>query len=70
MDIKFWWKKVPNFILFINFFLDFLILIKNLFITQYQSKLKVICVANCTLGGSGKTPMARYLREILTKKGY
>ena len=70
MGIKFWWKKVPNFILFINFFLDFLILIKNLFIKKYQSKLKVICVGNFTLGGSGKTPMARYLREILTKKGY
>ena len=70
MDIKFWWKKAPNFILFINFFLDFLILIKNLFIKKYQSKLKVICVGNFTLGGSGKTPMVRYLREILTKKGY
>ena len=70
MDIKFWWKKIPNFLLFINFFLDFLILIKNLFIKKYQSRLKVICVGNFTLGGSGKTPMVRYLREILTKKGY
>ena len=70
MDIKFWWKKAPNFMLFINFFLDFLILIKNLFIKKYQSKLKVICVGNFTLGGSGKTPMVRYLREILTKRGY
>ena len=70
MDIKFWWKKNPNFMLFINFFLDFLILIKNLFIKKYQSSLKVICVGNFTLGGSGKTPMVRHLREILTKKGY
>ena len=70
MDIKFWWKKAPDFMLFINFFFDFLILIKNLFIKKYQSRLKVICVGNFTLGGSGKTPMVRYLREALTKKGY
>ena len=70
MDIKFWWKKTPNFMLFINFFLDFLILIKNFFIKKYQSRLKVLCVGNFILGGSGKTPMVRYLREILTKKGY
>ena len=70
MDIKFWWKKTPDFMLFINFFFDFLILIKNLFIKKYQSRLKVICVGNFTLGGSGKTPMVRYLREVLTKKGY
>ena len=70
MDIKFWWKKAPDFMLFINFFFDFLILIKNLFIKKYQSRLKVICVGNFTLGGSGKTPMVRYLREVLTKKGY
>ena len=68
MDIKFWWKKAPNFMLFINFFFDFLILIKNLFIKKYQSRFKVICVGNFTLGGSGKTPMVRYLREVLTKK--
>ena len=70
MDIKFWWKKTPDFMLFINFFFDFLILIKNLFLKKYQSRLKVICVGNFTLGGSGKTPMVRYLREVLTKKGY
>ena len=70
MNIKFWWKKAPDFMLFINFFFEFLILIKNLFIKKYQSRLKVICVGNFTLGGSGKTPMVRYLREVLTKKGY
>ena len=70
MDIKFWWKKAPDFMLFINFFFDFLILIKNLFIKKYQSRLKVICVGNFTLGGSGKTPTVRYLREALTKKCY
>ena len=59
MDIKFWWKKAPDFMLFINFFFDFLILIKNLFIKKYQSRLKVICVGNFTRGGSGKTPMVR-----------
>ena len=44
--------------------------IKNLFVKKYHSKLKVICVGNFTLGGSGKTPMVRYLRENLSSKGY
>jgi len=70
MDIKLWWKRIPDSIVLINFFFDFLISIKNLFIKKYQSRLKIICVGNFTLGGSGKTPMTRFLREILTKKGY
>ena len=70
MDIKFWWNKSPNFLKLINYFFDFLISIKNLFVKKYDSKLRVICVGNFTLGGSGKTPMVRYLRENLSSKGY
>tara|TARA_B100000401_G_scaffold319803_1_gene221241 strand:+ start:1528 stop:2523 length:996 start_codon:yes stop_codon:yes gene_type:complete len=70
MDIKFWWNKSPNFLKLINYFFDFLISIKNLFVKKYDSKLRVICVGNFTLGGSGKTPMVRFLRETLRSKGY
>ncbi len=70
MDIKFWWNKSPNFLTLINYFFDFLISIKNLFVKTYHSKLRVICVGNFNLGGSGKTPMVRYLRESLSSKGY
>ena len=70
MDIKFWWNKSPNFLKLINYFFDFLISIKNLFVKKYDSKLRVICVGNFTLGGSGKTPMVRFLREALRSKGY
>ena len=70
MDIKFWWNKSPNFLMLINYLFDFLVSIKNLFVKKYHSKLKVICVGNFTLGGSGKTPMVRYLRENLSSKGY
>ena len=70
MDIKFWWNKSPNFLMLINYLFDFLVSIKNLFVKKYHSKLKVICVGNFILGGSGKTPMVRYLRENLSSKGY
>ena len=70
MDIKFWWNKSPNFLMLINYLFDFLVSIKNLLVKKYHSKLKVICVGNFTLGGSGKTPMVRYLRENLSSKGY
>ncbi len=70
MDIKFWWNKSPNFLMVINYLFDFFVSIKNMFVKKYHSKLKVICVGNFTLGGSGKTPMVRYLRENLSSKGY
>ena len=70
MYFKFWWYKSPNFLALLNYFFDFLILIKNLLVKKYNSKLKVICVGNFTLGGSGKTPMVRYLRKNLSSKGY
>tara|TARA_B100000674_G_scaffold486760_1_gene495886 strand:- start:822 stop:1817 length:996 start_codon:yes stop_codon:yes gene_type:complete len=70
MYFKFWWYKSPNFLALLNYFFDFLILIKNLLVKKYNSKLKVICVGNFTLGGSGKTPMVRFLRKNLSSKGY
>ena len=70
MKLNFWWIKLPDIFLNINFIFDFFISLKNYLVKKYKSKKKVICVGNFTLGGSGKTPMVRYLRELLTKKGY
>ena len=67
---SFWWKKRPSFLVFLNFLPELLISLRNLFIKPYESKLKVLCVGNFTLGGSGKTPMVRYLRNLLEEKGY
>ena len=67
---SFWWKKRPSFLVFLNFLPELLISIRNLFIKPYESKLKVLCVGNFTLGGSGKTPMVRYVRNLLEEKGY
>ena len=67
---SFWWKKRPSLLVFLNFLPELLISIRNLFIKPYESKLKVLCVGNFTLGGSGKTPMVRYVRNLLEEKGY
>ena len=67
---KFWYKNnlisqifVP--ISFIWIFIDFL---KRKFSNPYKSKLKIICVGNVNVGGSGKTPLCihlfRHLKEL------
>ncbi len=67
---SFWWKKRPGFLAFLNFLPEFIISLRNLFIRPYESKLKVLCIGNFTVGGSGKTPMVRYVRNLLEEKGY
>ena len=67
---KFWYKNnlisqifVP--ISFIWIFIDFL---KRKFSNPYKSRLKIICVGNVNVGGSGKTPLCihlfRHLKEL------
>ena len=36
---------------------------------SYRSSLPVICVGNCTVGGTGKTPLVRELIPLLRKRG-
>jgi len=38
--------------------------------TPYRSRLPVICVGNLTAGGSGKTPIALAIAEMLRAKGH
>ena len=44
--------------------------VKKIFIKPYKSKLKVICVGNLNIGGTGKTPFSIYTYKILKKLGY
>ncbi len=44
--------------------------VKKIFIKPYKSKLKVICVGNLNIGGTGKTPFTIYTFKILKKLGY
>ena len=44
--------------------------IKKNFNKPYKSKLKVICVGNLNIGGTGKTPFTIYTYKILKKLGY
>ena len=73
---KFWYKKnLSSKILSIIFFpLSILWIlishIKNFFIKKYKSKLKVICIGNFTIGGTGKTPFAIYIYKLLKNLGY
>ena len=73
---KFWYKKkLSSKILSIIFFplsiLWILIsLLKNVLTKRYKSRLKVICIGNLTIGGTGKTPFAIYIYKVLKKLGY
>ena len=44
--------------------------VKKIFIKPHKSKLKVICVGNLNIGGTGKTPFTIYIYKILKKLGY
>ena len=45
-------------------------LIKKIFVKPYKSNLKVICIGNLNIGGSGKTPFAIQIYKVLEKLGY
>ena len=73
---KFWYQKnLSSKILSVLFFplsslwIVISLLKKNLII-KYKSKLKVICIGNLTIGGTGKTPFAIYTYKLLKKAGY
>ena len=73
---KFWYRKnlsskIQSILFFPLSILWILIsLLKNILTKKYKSKLKVICIGNLTIGGTGKTPFAIYIYKVLKKLGY
>ena len=43
---------------------------KRYFTKTYKSKLKVICIGNLSVGGTGKTPFSIYIYKLLKNLGY
>ena len=40
----------------------------NNFFKVHQTKINTICIGNLSLGGTGKTPLVKFLIERLSKK--
>jgi len=73
---RFWYQKnlSSKILSFIFIPLSLLWIVFSLFkknlIKKYKSKLKVICIGNITVGGTGKTPFSIYTYKLLKKSGY
>ena len=67
---KFWSKKnslISFFLLPFSLFFQLLIILKNSITKKEKFSLKVICIGNIYLGGTGKTPLAIEIIKILEK---
>ena len=73
---QFWYKKniqskIQSFILFpLSILWISIDEFKRRFSKTYKSKLKVICIGNLTVGGTGKTPFSIYTYKLLKNLGY
>ena len=73
---KFWYKKdlISKFktFLLLPFSIVWILLslIKKNFVKRYKSHLKVICIGNLSIGGTGKTPFSIQTYKILEILGY
>ncbi len=73
---KFWYQnnlssKILSFLFFpLSLIWIVISLFKKKYKKKYKSKLKVICIGNLTIGGTGKTPFAIYTYKLLKKLGY
>jgi len=67
---KFWHKKnssISFFLLPISFFLQLLLFLKRNLIKKKIFSIKIICVGNIYLGGTGKTPLSIEIVKMLEK---
>ena len=69
---KFWDNKyslISFFLLPISIFVQFLIILKEIFVTKKKFNIPIFCVGNIYLGGTGKTPLSIEIVEMLKKFG-
>tara|TARA_B100002051_G_C16625851_1_gene580702 strand:- start:15 stop:962 length:948 start_codon:yes stop_codon:yes gene_type:complete len=52
----------------LSFFLQLIIFVKKKIVKPIKFNIKIICVGNIYIGGTGKTPLCIKINEILTKK--
>ncbi len=67
---KFWHKKnslISFFLLPVSFLLQLLLILKRSLIKKEKFSIKVICVGNIYLGGTGKTPLSIEIVKMLEK---
>ena len=70
---KFWDYKKPNFLAYLLLPLTIPIFLKNLLPNKSYNKninIKKICVGNIYVGGTGKTPLAIYITNLLNKNNF
>ena len=73
---EFWYKndlisKLKSFLLFSFSMIWILVsIIKKNFVKKYKSNLKVVCIGNLNIGGTGKTPFAIQTYKVLQSLGY
>ena len=73
---EFWYKndliaRLKSFLLFPFSMIWMLVsIIKKNFVKKYKSNLKVVCIGNLNVGGTGKTPFAIQTYKVLQSLGY
>ncbi len=69
---KFWYKEnfLSKALIPISLIWVFVDLLKRKISNPYKSKLKIICIGNVNIGGSGKTPLCIYCFKILKKLNF
>ena len=70
---KFWDKKTPNFLAYfllpISKIVSLLIKLKKKENLRFPN-IKIICVGNIYIGGTGKTPLSIKISQLLIKNNY
>ena len=68
---KFWYKKNPGiFLRILSKIAGYIHIFFQKKEYKFKPSIKTIAIGGVTVGGAGKTPIARYLSKILSEKGY
>ena len=75
MKPKFWDNRKISLFSILLYPLTFIIDLRTFFLGCFKKKvsfkkIKTICVGNIYIGGTGKTPLVKYIASELIKRGY